>query len=190
MGLKRISVETAPEQFPCTKKRWAEPVDGDDEDVALFRPALAQTKFETRSLQLCYDAERDGWSADAFHAKLDRQGPGVVLCHTESGWVGGGYNPKGWVNYAEVRCGSHQGGAFDGRAAAAHRYRRRYRRRRRRRHPRPTNTAIPTGQFRGSLAAFLFTWPDGDTSVNPIKLQKVGGAGLAQVDDGTGPKFG
>ena len=44
------------------------------------------------------------------------------------------------------------------------------------------------GEYRGSLAAFLFTFPDGDTTKNPIKLQKVGGAGLAQIDDGSGPK--
>ena len=53
-----------------------------------------------------------------------------------------------------------------------------------------SDPALPPSQYRGSLAAFLFTWPEGDTSVNPTKLQKVGGAGLAQVDDGTGPKFG
>jgi len=47
------------------------------------------------------------------------------------------------------------------------------------------------GEFRGSLAAFLFTWPDGDVSVRPTKLQKVGGAGLACVDEPEhGPKFG
>lgn len=48
------------------------------------------------------------------------------------------------------------------------------------------------GEYRGSLAAFLFTWPDGDTATrpNPVKLAKAGGAGLAQIDDGSGPKFG
>ena len=38
------------------------------------------------------------------------------------------------------------------------------------------------GENRGSIAAFLFTWPDGDTSQPVIKLQKVGGAGLATID--------
>lgn len=47
------------------------------------------------------------------------------------------------------------------------------------------------GEYRGSIAAFLFTWPDGDTSRPVIKLQKVGGAGLATIDEPeTGPRFG
>lgn len=47
------------------------------------------------------------------------------------------------------------------------------------------------GESRGSKAAFLFTWPDGDTSRPAIKLRKVGGAALAVVDDpDAGPKFG
>jgi hypothetical protein len=47
------------------------------------------------------------------------------------------------------------------------------------------------GEYRGSIAAFLFTWPDGDISQPVIKLQKVGGAGLATVDEPeTGPRFG
>ena len=47
------------------------------------------------------------------------------------------------------------------------------------------------GEYRGSIAAFLFTWPDGDTSKPPLKLQKIGGASLATVDEPeTGPRFG
>ena len=47
------------------------------------------------------------------------------------------------------------------------------------------------GEYRGSIAAFLFTWPDGDVSAPVIKLQKVGGAGLATVDmPEDGPMFG
>lgn len=145
MGMKRMTVDTAPEQYYCTKDRWAAPVNDDDEIVRLFRAALAQTRMETRSLKLCYCGERDGWNADRFHEKVDRQGACVVFCRTENGGVFGAYNPKGWVNY---------------------------------------------GEFRGSLAAFLFVWPDGNTDLNPVKLSKVGGAGLAQVDDGSGPKFG
>ncbi len=30
------------------------------------------------------------------------------------------------------------------------------------------------GEYRGSIAAFLFTWRDGDTSKPAVKLQKVG----------------
>ncbi|CAN8066689.1 unnamed protein product [Agarophyton chilense] len=47
------------------------------------------------------------------------------------------------------------------------------------------------GESRGSKAAFLFSWPDGDTSKPAMKMRKVGGAALAVVDDpDTGPKFG
>lgn len=47
------------------------------------------------------------------------------------------------------------------------------------------------GEYRGSIAAFLFTWPDGDMRRPAIKLQKVGGAGLATIDEPEcGPKFG
>ena len=35
------------------------------------------------------------------------------------------------------------------------------------------------GEYRGSIAAFLFTWPDGDTSKPAVKLQKIGGASMA-----------
>ena len=145
MGMKRMTVESAPEQYYCTKERWADPVEDDDDIVKLFRPALAQTRMETRSMEICFDAARDGWNADVFHEKVDKQGACVVFCRTESGGCFGGYNPKGWVSY---------------------------------------------GEFRGSLAAFLFCFPDGKTDALPLKLSKVGGAGLAQVDDGSGPKFG
>lgn len=50
---------------------------------------------------------------------------------------------------------------------------------------------IGLGDDRDSLSAFLFTWPDGDTSSQPIKLKKVGGASLAVVDKASrGPQFG
>lgn len=47
------------------------------------------------------------------------------------------------------------------------------------------------GEEKAALSAFLFTWPDGDTSKPAIKLQKVGGPGLALVDrPGVGPQWG
>ena len=50
---------------------------------------------------------------------------------------------------------------------------------------------VGVGENRGSIAAFLFTWPDGDTSKAVVKLQKIGGAGLATIDEPeTGPRFG
>lgn len=46
------------------------------------------------------------------------------------------------------------------------------------------------GESRGSIAAFLFLFPKGDTKQRPVKLQKIGGASMAQLDDGSGPRFG
>jgi hypothetical protein len=48
---------------------------------------------------------------------------------------------------------------------------------------------VNLGEMRGSIAAFLFVIPE-SKDIRPIKLQKIGGAGLAQMDDGSGPKFG
>ncbi|KAA8496999.1 hypothetical protein FVE85_0728 [Porphyridium purpureum] len=47
------------------------------------------------------------------------------------------------------------------------------------------------GESRGSIAAFLFTWPDGDTSKRSIKLRKIGMASMASMDQPeSGPRFG
>lgn len=47
------------------------------------------------------------------------------------------------------------------------------------------------GETRGSKAAFVFCWPDGDTSKKAMKMLKVAGAGLATIDQpDTGPRFG
>ena len=50
---------------------------------------------------------------------------------------------------------------------------------------------IGIGEDRDSIAAFLFSWSDGDVSQLPVKLRKVGGPSLAVVDkEGVGPQFG
>mmetsp|Transcript_41960 Transcript_41960/g.133922 ORF Transcript_41960/g.133922 Transcript_41960/m.133922 type:complete len:192 (-) Transcript_41960:672-1247(-) len=47
------------------------------------------------------------------------------------------------------------------------------------------------GDWRDAISAFLFTWPDGDTSKRPLKLPKAGGSGMAIVDEpGKGPQWG
>lgn len=146
MGMSRININTFPDQYPATKDRWAEPVAGDNKDMQLIRPMLAQTCLETRKLKCVYDASKNGWRASAFHRGVDKMGPGVILAKTKGGAVVGGYNPKGWVGEAEYRPG---------------------------------------------LSAFLFTWADGDLTKRPVKLRKIGGAGLAVVDKPTtGPYFG
>lgn len=104
MGMARFGKERFPEQYPATKTEWADPVPEDNTEVANYiRPFLKNTNLEARPLQLVFDANRDGWSASKFHAKVDRGGPSVVLCKTVNGVVCGGYNPKGWVGYGEAR---------------------------------------------------------------------------------------
>mmetsp|Transcript_27733 Transcript_27733/g.111063 ORF Transcript_27733/g.111063 Transcript_27733/m.111063 type:complete len:172 (-) Transcript_27733:502-1017(-) len=61
--------------------------------------------LEARPLRCAYDAARDGWTAEAFHAAVDRQGPGILLATSTEGQRFGGYNPKGWVGYGEYRPG-------------------------------------------------------------------------------------
>jgi TLD len=142
-GLPRFNSTRFPEQYPATVDEWADPVNGDSTDVAALRPLLKNTNLESRLLRLTYDANRQGWSAEAFHSAVDRQGAAVVVCKTRLGLVAGGYNPKGWVGYGEAR---------------------------------------------GSIAAFLFRQ---NSNGKYTKLRKVGGAGLAQLDNPeSGPSFG
>jgi len=49
---------------------------------------------------------------------------------------------------------------------------------------------VNLGEARGSIAAFLFLLRCSDGKEQRVKLQKIGGAGMAQMDDGGGPKFG
>eukprot|EP00892_Ulva_mutabilis_P006174 jgi/Ulvmu1/3929/UM018_0152.1 len=146
MGLKRLSEEAAKELYPATTDEWAQPVEGDDDEGALLRPMLAQTSIEATPLRLAYDADRDGWSADAFHRAVNTFGAAVVVAGTSGGAIVGGYNPSGWIGL---------------------------------------------GEDRDSMAAFVFTWPDGDTAKLPLKLPKVGGAAQAVLDRAeSGPLFG
>ena len=142
-GLARTA--GAPDTYPATKTEFADPVEGDDVEMARLRPMLKNTNLETLRLRLAYDASRNGWSAASFHEKIDKQGPCLVVCETIGGAFCGGYAAKGFAGY---------------------------------------------GEYRGSLGAFLFTWPTPDAA-EPTKLQKIGGAGLATIDEPeTGPRFG
>jgi hypothetical protein len=104
MGMARFGRERFPEQYPATKTEWADPVQEDNTEVSTYiRPFLKNTNLESRPLRLVYDANKDGWNALKFHAKVDKGGPSVVLCKADNGVVCGGYNPKGWVGYGEAR---------------------------------------------------------------------------------------
>ena len=99
----------------------AAPVAGDCPYAEAVRPVLTGTVLETAQLRcnqdphdsafarsialahrveaacrMAYDAQEDGWSAAAFHACVDNQGPAAVLAFTYSGNRMGGYNPIGW----------------------------------------------------------------------------------------------
>ncbi|KAL4458167.1 hypothetical protein ABPG75_013032 [Micractinium tetrahymenae] len=102
-GLKRLSDDAAKELYPAVTDVWAEPVEGDAEDVAALRPLLAQTQLESVPLRLAYDADRDGWSAAAFHSAVDTFGAALVVAQTEGGALVGGYNARGWSGIGEDR---------------------------------------------------------------------------------------
>lgn len=77
MGMKRMGYEEFPEVYPATTTEFAAPVEGDDAEVALFRPLLARTQLEEKELMLCYSAEECGWDPDAFHRSVDSMGAAV-----------------------------------------------------------------------------------------------------------------
>ena len=92
-----------PEQYAAVLDEWAEPLASDDALVARLRPLLARNQLTTRALELAYDAERDGWSAGAFHRGCDGRGACVVYAKTEDGAEVGAYNPKGWASMGNAR---------------------------------------------------------------------------------------
>jgi hypothetical protein len=81
MGMKRMRAEEFPEVYPATTTEFAEAVEGDEEEVALFRPLLARTQLEEKELMLCFSAEECGWDADAFHRCVDSMGAAVRTLH-------------------------------------------------------------------------------------------------------------
>jgi hypothetical protein len=50
-GLKRMSADEVPELYPATTTEFAAPLEGDSPDVAFFRPLLAKTQLERRTLR-------------------------------------------------------------------------------------------------------------------------------------------
>lgn len=53
-----------------------------DEELALLQSVVEGTELAGASLALVYDAQRDGWSPDAFHAAVDGRGPALVVALT------------------------------------------------------------------------------------------------------------
>ena len=94
-----------PEQYPATYELNEVVVDDDDtlKEAQIVRPLLKNTQLESRSLDLVYDANKDGWNPKAFHSTVDGKGAAIVLAETKDGLVCGGYNPKGWASLGGAR---------------------------------------------------------------------------------------
>ena len=105
MGLKRMTKEEWPDQWPAVTDQWADPLPCDEgnDELEKIRPLLKQTQMEKLELGLAYDASVHGWSARAFHERLDGQGAGLLVATSTDGVTFGGYNPRGWLGYGEWR---------------------------------------------------------------------------------------
>lgn len=57
-------------------------------EQALLQGVTDGTELAGATLVLAYDAQRDGWSADAFHSKVDGRGPALVVALTGERGVG------------------------------------------------------------------------------------------------------
>ena len=103
MGLKRMSKEEWPDQWPALcDGSSADALPSDDtEELRLVRAVLKQTQLETMPLGIAYDASTHGWRASSFHTQCDGQGAAVLVAQSRDGVVFGGYNPKGWLGYGE-----------------------------------------------------------------------------------------
>ena len=69
----------------------------DNEDVSKLRCLLAKTQLEKTPLRLAFDAEVHGWSASAFHDRVNTFGAGLIVAKSAGGAIFGGYNPRGWI---------------------------------------------------------------------------------------------
>jgi|TARA_B110000977_G_scaffold172918_2_gene225674 hypothetical protein len=103
MGLKRMSKEEWPDQWPalCDGTLGNALPEDDTQELLKVRKVLAQTQLENMPLGIAYDANVHGWKASSFHTQCDGQGAAVLIAESTSGLVFGGYNPKGWLGYGE-----------------------------------------------------------------------------------------
>ncbi|CAL6430739.1 unnamed protein product [Bathycoccus prasinos] len=59
---------------------------------------LANTVIDGEELVLAYDATRDGWTASAFHERVDGKGPTLIFGKTAKNARFAAYNPLGFLN--------------------------------------------------------------------------------------------
>ena len=72
-GLKRMTREEWPDQWPANCEEFLEPMSDIDDtrELRLVRRVLKQTQMESKRLGIAYDAETHGWSGSSFHTQLD-----------------------------------------------------------------------------------------------------------------------
>lgn len=171
--------------------------------AAAVHPSMHQSSTKTTILthapntaltrSLAYDADAHGWDYRAFHERVDGRGPALVLATSEGGAVFGGArrgrSRRGGGSRLSRGLGRHVL-PRSARAALtspppaitssnAHTWL--YQRKHARAHSSLKPPAagynpegfIGLGEDRASNGAFLFTWPDGDTSKPGLKLPKV-----------------
>jgi hypothetical protein len=94
-----------PEQYPATYELNIVELEEDEKcpEAKLVRPLLKNTQLESRTLELVYNAKRDGWDPNSFHAAVDGKGAAVLVAKTREGKLCGGYNPKGWASLGGAR---------------------------------------------------------------------------------------
>ena len=61
------------------------------------------TILEAQPLALAYDASRDGWTASAFHRRVDNRGPLLLLAESAGGARFGAFTPLGFASREDYR---------------------------------------------------------------------------------------
>ena len=90
---------SAPAGFPGASFTGQE-----SKECSMLRQKVLQgTVLANRKLILAFDADKDGWNAGAFHAKLDNQGPAILIAKTKKGGYFGAFNPLGWASREDYR---------------------------------------------------------------------------------------
>jgi len=64
---------------------------------------LDGTILQGQSMVLAFDAQRDGWTAKAFHSRVDDRGPALVVASSAGGARFGGFNPVGFASREDYR---------------------------------------------------------------------------------------
>ena len=64
---------------------------------------LANTVIDGEALTIAYDAREHGWTAKAFHERVDGKGPTLIMGKTVKGGRFAGYNPLGYFSVEDYR---------------------------------------------------------------------------------------